>query len=35
MMEMVHPLTGDCIRLASLPEWAEGIDKGVLFMNMN
>ena len=35
MMEMVHPLTGDCIRLVSLPEWAEGIDKGVLFMNMN
>ena len=35
MLETVHPLTGEIIRLASLPEWAEGIDPSVLFMDFN
>ena len=35
MLETVHPLTGETIRLASLPEWAEGIDPSVLFMDFN
>jgi 23S rRNA pseudouridine1911/1915/1917 synthase len=35
MLETVHPLTGGTIRLTSLPEWAEGIDPSVLFMDFN
>lgn len=35
MLETVHPLTGETIRLTSLPEWAEGIDPSVLFMDFN
>ena len=35
MLETVHPLTGEKIRLTSLPEWAEGIDPSVLFMDFN
>ena len=35
MLETVHPLTGGIIRLTSLPEWAEGIDPSVLFMDFN
>ena len=35
MLEMAHPLTGECIRLTSVPEWAQGVDRDVLFVNMN
>ena len=35
MLEAVHPLTAERIRLTSLPEWAEGIEQDVLFMDMN
>ena len=35
MLEVRHPVTGDTIRLTSLPEWAEGIDPSVLFMDFN
>ena len=35
MLEMAHPLTGETIRLTSLPEWAEDIDPSVLFMDFN
>ena len=35
MLETVHPLTGETIRLTSLPEWAKGIDDSVLFMDFN
>ena len=35
MLDMLHPLTGERIRLTSLPRWAEGIDRDVLFMDMN
>ena len=35
MLETVHPLTGETIRLTSLPEWAKGIDASVLFMDFN
>jgi len=34
-LEMKHPITGETIRLASLPEWAEGIDDSVLFMDFD
>ena len=34
MLEAVHPLTGDVIRLASLPEWAGEIDPSVLLMDL-
>jgi len=33
MLELDHPVTGDRIRLASLPEWAEGTSDSVLFMD--
>ena len=33
MLAMMHPITGETIRLTSLPEWAEGIDPSVLFMD--
>ena len=33
MLEVRHPLTGETIRLVSLPEWAEGIKTSVLFMD--
>ena len=33
MLETEHPFTGETIRLTSLPEWAEGIDPSVLFMD--
>ena len=33
MLEARHPLTGEMIRLTSLPDWAEGIDPSVLFMD--
>ena len=33
MLEMRHPLTGEIIRLASLPEWAGDVDSSVLFMD--
>lgn len=35
MLDTVHPLTGERIRLTNLPEWAEGIGSDVLFMDMN
>ena len=35
MLETVHPLTGETIRLTSLPEWAKDIDPSVLFMDFN
>ena len=35
MLEAVHPVTGETIRASSLPEWAEGIDGSVLFMDFN
>ena len=35
MLEVRHPLTGERIREVSLPEWAEGIDPSVLFMDFN
>ena len=34
-LDAAHPLTGDRIRLASLPEWAQGIGPDVLFMDMD
>ncbi len=34
-LEMEHPATGEKIRVASLPEWAEGIDGSVLFMDFD
>lgn len=34
-LELIHPVTGERIRLTSLPEWAEGIDDSVLFMDFN
>ena len=33
MLELVHPVTGETIRLTSLPDWAEGIGSSVLFMD--
>ena len=33
MLVMRHPLTGEIIRLASLPEWAGDVDSSVLFMD--
>ena len=33
MLELAHPLSGETIRLTSLPDWAEGIDPSVLFMD--
>ena len=35
MADLKHPLTGERIRLESVPEWAEGIDGSVLFMDMD
>jgi len=35
MADILHPLTGERIRLTSLPAWAEGIEADVLFMDMN
>ena len=35
MLELVHPVTGETVRLISLPEWAEGIEDSVLFMDFN
>ena len=32
-LELEHPVTGEQIRAVSLPEWAEGIDGSVLFMD--
>ena len=34
-LELVHPVTGRMIRLASLPDWAKGIEDSVLFMDFN
>ena len=33
MIELVHPVTKETIRVTSLPEWAERIDSSVLFMD--
>ena len=33
LLELAHPLTGETIRVANLPEWAEGIESNVLLMN--
>jgi len=33
MLEVVHPVTGETVRLASLPEWAGDIGPSVLFMD--
>ena len=35
MLELVHPVTGEMIRLSSLPEWADGMDDSVLFMDFD
>ena len=35
MAELRHPVTGETIRLTSLPAWAEDIDPSVLFMDFN
>ena len=35
MLEITHPLTGETIRLTSLPEWAGDIEPSVLFMDFN
>ena len=35
MVELLHPITREKIELTSLPEWAEEIDRDVLFMDMN
>ncbi|MBR5959910.1 MAG: RluA family pseudouridine synthase [Clostridia bacterium] len=35
MVELRHPLTGETIRLTSLPDWAEEIDPSVLFMDFD
>ena len=35
MVELRHPITGETIRLTSLPEWAEGLDASVLFMDFD
>ena len=35
MLELVHPLTAEKIRLTSLPRWAEGIGADVLFMDFD
>ena len=34
MVELVHPVTGETVRLTSLPEWAEGISPSVLLMDL-
>ena len=34
-VELTHPVTGEMIRLSSVPVWAEGIDDSVLFMDFN
>ncbi len=33
MIELVHPITGETIRVTSLPAWAEDVDPSVLFMD--
>ena len=35
MVELRHPITGQIIRLTNLPEWADGLDASVLFMDFN
>ena len=35
MLETVHPLTGETIRLTSVPRWAEGTGEDVLFMDFD
>ena len=35
MAELRHPITGETIRLTSLPEWADDIDPSVLFVDFN
>ena len=35
MAELRHPMTGEMIRLTSLPEWADDIDPSVLFVDFN
>ena len=35
MVELLHPITGEKIVLTSLPEWAEGIGRDVLFMDFS
>ena len=35
IVELLHPITGEKIVLTSLPEWAEGIDRDVLFMDFS
>ena len=35
VLEVRHPLTGEMIRLTSLPEWAEEIDPSVLLMDFD
>ena len=35
MLEVKQPLTGEMIRLTSLPEWAEGVEPSVLLMDFD
>ena len=35
MVELRQPITGEIIRLTSLPEWADGMEPSVLFMDFN
>ena len=35
MVELRHPLTGETLRLTSLPQWAGELDDSVLFMDFN
>ena len=35
MVELQHPLTGETLRLTSLPQWAGELDDSVLFMDFN
>ncbi len=35
MIEVRHPLTGETIRLTSLPAWAKDVDSSVLFMDFH
>jgi 23S rRNA pseudouridine1911/1915/1917 synthase len=35
MLEVIHPITEEKIRVTNLPEWAKGIDDSVLFMDFD
>ena len=35
MVELRHPITGQTICLTNLPEWADGLDSSVLFMDFD